>query len=32
VRVAQIQPLLDAATRAGILSRPVSASELIFKG
>lgn len=31
VRVAQIQPLLDAATRAGILSRPVSASELIFK-
>jgi NitT/TauT family transport system substrate-binding protein len=31
VRVVQIQPLLDAATRAGILSRPVAASELIFK-
>jgi NitT/TauT family transport system substrate-binding protein len=31
VRVAQIQPLLDAAARAGILSRQVAASELIFK-
>ena len=31
VNAAQIQPLLDAATKYGILSRAVLASELIFK-
>jgi NitT/TauT family transport system substrate-binding protein len=31
VNPGQIQPLLDAATKYGILSRPVPASELIFK-
>jgi len=31
VNVAQIQPLLDAATKYGILTQPVRASELIYK-
>jgi NitT/TauT family transport system substrate-binding protein len=31
VKVSQIQPVLDAATKAGILSRHVPASELIYK-
>ena len=31
VNPAQIQPLLDAATKYGILSRAVAASELIYR-
>lgn len=30
LQVAQIQPVLDAATKFGILSRRVTAAELIF--